>query len=440
MRFSLIFVVLLGAASLSLATENKLVQAYSYYLLQEYNTAKDLYEQELHSNPSSKDAWYGIINCHIALQQFKRARVLSDSLLGGVEGDLTLLSKRFYVKALGGKHREIAKDYSHWSPQLDHQGKLEILNSIGYGYYYGGFYPQALQWFQKMASLGEVAPEITNVIAELQNMKAQFKHWQISQEVGASDYGENQILDQLGSYSYNHIKFTNIDLTYARYQKQAFNFFYQALMVAFNESEFGFKPRDLLAQDFYFAVNNLLPGLSKTALSAGLAYTISDIYNSKEVFRLFAKNQHFWGKNFVDVGYYLTKSENLFMAQLSPLYYRSIGSVLGLGLSGTIIATLDSQDPLLMVKKGTKYGAAAIMDLNFRRLQITSLTEIGSKEFGNYNFGKIFINSSLNHSFTEKIIVNLKINQAISLELGGSFELYDELTKVTIFGGYSWRL
>ncbi|NLB64734.1 MAG: tetratricopeptide repeat protein [Fibrobacter sp.] len=446
MKIRLTFAVLLLAASLSLAEENRLVQAYSYYLLQEYHTAKDLYKQETELNPSTKDAWYGIINCHIALQQYRRAVVLSDSLLEVFNEDLTLVSKSFYAKALQAQHGKIKKDYLHWAERFDNDGQLEILNSIAYGYYYSGFYSEALRWFQKMDSLAkanslvEIDSSIVQMIAALQNLESNFKHWQISQEFGMSVYGENHILDQIGSYSYNNLKFTSIDLSYSRYQKQVFNFFYQGLMVAFNESAFGFQPKNLVAHDFYFSVKNVMPSLSQTSLSAGFAYTISDVYNSKEVIRLFAKNQHFLGKNFVDMGYYLTKSENLFLAQISPLYHRSLGSVFGLGLSGTVIATLDSQDPLLMVKKGTKYGAAFIMDLTLNPVKIESVSEFGSKEFGNYNFGKIFVNSSLNHQFTEKIVTTWQINKAFSLELGGSFELYDELKKLTVFGGYSWKL
>lgn len=163
-----IVIVLLMTGFIHQATPADLGRAYSYYLLKDYDSSIVYYKKALQENDHEIHACYGLMNCYIALGRYDTAVTIGTNAFS-IDTTFDLYNKILYALALDGKVKSVTELYPQALSVKDENidsvnQQKELMNTIGYGFYYAEKYRQARKWFSQAISLYPHAEDFSTAI------------------------------------------------------------------------------------------------------------------------------------------------------------------------------------------------------------------------------------------------------------------------------------
>ncbi len=183
--------------------EATITGAYQEYLLKNYPKSLSLYQQIYQSDPSNKNALYGVVNVLSAQIKYEEALGWSDTLLQR-EFDPIMAQKKIWLLGLLNKRKAA---HSFWSscqlqPNITHLQKSALLESAGWGFYGAGNIREALWWFGTAQKINP-SPQVEFALQTIQSKQPQQNSsWNSSLFGGPILYSSQNIEEQGKVYGY----------------------------------------------------------------------------------------------------------------------------------------------------------------------------------------------------------------------------------------------
>ena len=207
-----------------------LAEAYQQYNRGYYAEALQSY-LEVDARAPSDDAQYGVINSYVGVEKYKEALAVAKA----GEGEI-FRAKEVWVLGILNKKSAARNLRESNGRDLNSENRAVFLRSGGWGFYKGGNYREALQWFGAANDLVE-SEIITAAIQEATIAEQNRVLWSATVLGGPIVYEQTLINDSNGVYQYksgNYFSFASqwdigytqtIELSYSR-----FNAYFQPMI------------------------------------------------------------------------------------------------------------------------------------------------------------------------------------------------------------------
>ncbi len=224
-----------------------IIRAYSFYLLEEYDSALVYYDKAIMEDPLSVDPYFGKMNSLSALGRYSTAIEVGELLLSGNES-VELLHKMLYLYAISNRSEKVNELFEKLLKvpeiQKDH-GKTdllaEVMLSMGYGYLRGGNRRLAREWFFRNSEMFPEYESIRYAIEEM-NATALTSSYVVNAAAGAIAYFDSDFYDKGMLYNISpsvtfnqkHNYSLRIDYTNIQLNENIVYYYFQQLYTDFN--------------------------------------------------------------------------------------------------------------------------------------------------------------------------------------------------------------
>lgn len=258
-------------------------KAYEAYLAGDYANSLALYTEVNSTDSESKDALYGIVNCHAALLQYDEALAWCDTLL--VRGmDPLMVEKKMWLLGLTNNSREAAAFWRESAvKQFADERRRAIAMSCGWGFYGVGNYRTAEFWFGEAARLKEGVDVEQALLLNRQNRQKLRPDGSLSFYGGPILYSGQRIVDEKGElYSYKGGAFYGGEASVTFKKRHTFTLMASRFDAKLAEQEYYYEGDTLLVWDSVYTGTKLY-GIEIDTLYLSLdEQFVGGVYNLQE--------------------------------------------------------------------------------------------------------------------------------------------------------------
>lgn len=476
-----------------------ITKAYSFYLLKEYDSALVYYQRAYEQDTLAIDPYYGLINCYTAMQDYRKALNIGTQALT-LHKDVFLYQKLGYVYGLMNKVSEAQRMYDSAlvlissSNEQNNSGETihaELINSLGYGFYYKGNYRIARKWFEKGKTLFPHITIFDYPLSLVEKAEKNLFKTEINLSGGIKTYSNTILYNNGYPYSYKQSGFYDATVGILYRLLHQWTFKYSHTNVTFKDVyghkiytdtlDDGTKPpegalydsiiyplhteyyiyiieknctkdnpqafatwqypvQNLWEDAFYGVYRNYGSLIKNTTLSLGIRYTHSNMLYTNDAVTVFGIHRSSLKRMTLGNGYFFTDLPDHRIVQLSP--------ECGIGLKpfsfGTTLHFLkvfEKSSSVSGIPEDLQISADIGIYFHTPKIQISTVTSVGKRAFLCEADGALLHNITSPHTVSQKVILEVTPFK-VPLTMYALFKIsrYSEHTSLTNAGGlyYQW--
>ena len=426
-----------------------LTRAYSFFLIENYDSALYYYEKSIEADSSNVEAWAGMMNCRLYQKEYEEAIYAGNRGLSITESFL-LHHKMAYLYALKDNDERVSYHYEKALsiPENKRETSSEdhvrsMILSIGYGYMYGGNRNTALRWFARgKEKYGDDSDFIDAINRANASKSIKTSYLFANAHAGIINYAESNYYDKgiffsvnpsltfkrrhflsIG-YSQSDIELKkNVPYSYVRKMytdnadipKGEMDFVFEDIFPVgggnfdtvyyadvpvdpktYNDSltlrESTYNPEDLWIKEISVLYKFLNIPVKNTSLLAGYRYSISNMRYSEKTYTAYVG--HFTSLNNFSLGglYHFTGLDSVNLIQISP-NISTMNKKLNLALQMHGVIRLTDMDSTVQWFPPFQLSLDATLSYQGRIGSVSLTTQTGQRAFTLESYGTFFRNS-----------------------------------------------
>ncbi len=434
---------------ISISSNDSLSKAYLYFLSQQYKEAIIYYNQAQQEFPDSIEPAYGLYNCYLYLGDYNNAALIMEKARNKHGENFFINNKLVYVYALLNNKIKAETIYSEtikflnsknaidlekrkyygqeYAPDILHQ---EMLNSIGYGFYYAGNYSESVKWFKKAVKKFPQNVYFPYSLSYARVARASSLKSYADVYSGILSYSENDLFKN-GTYS-------GISIGTILNKTHSLNASYNYTILKKTDAASINSDSELSQDEIVLKYENFRKLIKDTSLLFGGRFTDSNMLGSEKENTLFIRHRS-GIKSYVPEVLYSFSNFNYFsLWQISPnvTYYRSNYSIF---INGNFISKIseDKDNSYNNEVKDTQFSEGLGFTYNWKKVSLSTEADFGDRKFLIESDGDVNHNSfkTLQHKIKGTLSTKPFEDIPVTFYYVISYSKYDDYTLTLNMGG-----